>query len=76
MGGRGLWVKSPEDTVLRKLLWYRSGGEVSTTQWRDTVSVLRLSSEVLDDAYLVQWATSLGVADLLVRARAEAASAR
>jgi hypothetical protein len=76
VGGRGLWVKSPEDTVLRKLLWYRSGGEVSTTQWRDVVSVLRLSSGALHDAYLDQWAASLGVADLLARARAEAASAR
>src|SRR6266699_2805628 len=37
-----LVVKSPEDTVLRKLLWYREGGEVSDRQWRDVVEVLRV----------------------------------
>jgi hypothetical protein len=28
-GSESLFVKSPEDTVLRKLLWFREGGEVS-----------------------------------------------
>lgn len=32
--GESLFVKSPEDTVLRKLLWFRAGGEVSDRQWR------------------------------------------
>ena len=41
--GETLFVKSAEDTVLRKLLWYREGGEVSDRQWRDVVSVLRIS---------------------------------
>src|SRR4051794_1765601 len=27
--GEELWLKSPEDTILRKLLWYREGGGVS-----------------------------------------------
>jgi hypothetical protein len=27
--GEELFVKSPEDTILRKLLWYREGGELS-----------------------------------------------
>lgn len=36
-GGDSLVVKAPEDTVLRKLLWYREGGEVSDKQWRDIV---------------------------------------
>ena len=67
--GETLVVKSPEDTVIRKLLWYRAGGEVSTKQWRDIQSVLRVSGEAMDDDYLKQWAELLGVADLLARAR-------
>ena len=29
---RAIFVKSPEDTILRKLLWFRAGGEVSDRQ--------------------------------------------
>lgn len=71
--GKSLQVKSPEDTVLRKLLWFREGGEVSTTQWRDLVQVLRMSAGGLDDAYLSEWASTLGLTELLERARGEAA---
>jgi len=63
-------VKAPEDTILRKLLWYRAGGEVSDRQWRDVLGVLRVSGDVLDRRYLEEWATELGVLDLLERARA------
>jgi hypothetical protein len=64
-----LIVKSPEDTVLRKLLWFREGGEVSDKQWRDIVSVLRISGETMDDAYLDTWASRLNVEGLIARAR-------
>lgn len=67
-----LWLKSPEDTVLRKLLWYRSGGESSSTQWRDVLSVLRVSGPLLDSSYLDAWSRALAVDDLLERARHEA----
>lgn len=70
--GQALFVKSAEDTVLRKLLWYRSGGGVSDRQWRDVVQVLRQSRAVLDDAYLDGWARSLHLEALLARAREEA----
>lgn len=66
--GRSLIIKSPEDSILRKLVWYRSGGEVSSHQWRDLVQVLRTSAPVLDRDYLSQWSGQLGVADLLARA--------
>jgi hypothetical protein len=67
-----LVVKSPEDTILRKLWWYRQGGDVSDRQWRDVVQVLRMSKP-LDAAYLDRWASELGVADLLSRARDQSA---
>ena len=72
--GQELFIKSPEDSVLRKLLWYRAGGGVSDRQWRDVVQVLRQSRAVLDVAYLDEWAGRLELAVLLGRARGEAGS--
>jgi hypothetical protein len=68
--GESLIVKTPEDTVLRKLLWFREGGEVSDKQWRDIVSVLQISGQKMDQTYLDAWATRLHVSELLERARA------
>lgn len=61
-------IKSPEDTVLRKLAWFRSGGEVSDRQWGDVVGCLEAQGETLDRSYLERWAAELGVQDLLERA--------
>jgi hypothetical protein len=63
-------VKSPEDTLLRKLAWYRLGGEVSERQWNDVLGVLRAQGARLDLAHLHAWGETLGVADLLARALA------
>jgi hypothetical protein len=63
---------SPEDTLLHKLVWFRLGDEISDRQWGDVLGVLRVQGERLDQAYLDAWATSLGVADLLERARTTA----
>lgn len=73
--GETLFVKSPEDSVLRKLLWYRDGGSVSEKQWRDIVSILRVNAGTLDDSYLALWAARLRCPDLLASARAAAAPA-
>ena len=70
--GPGLVFKTAEDTILRKLEWFRSGGEVSEQQWRDVLGVLAVSAAKLDDTYLDRWAASLGLADLLARARDQA----
>ncbi len=66
---RSVRVKSPEDTILRKLQWYRKGGEVSDRQWRDVLGILMAVREDLDEEYVDTWATTLGIADLLERAR-------
>lgn len=63
--------KTPEDTILRKLLWYRAGGEVSEQQWHDVLGVLAVGRGRLDVAYLDRWAAELGVTDLLAKARAD-----
>ena len=54
---------------MRKLLWYRQGGEVSDKQWRDIVGVLRISGGRMDRGYLSVWAERLGLTALLERAR-------
>jgi hypothetical protein len=74
--GETLVVKSPEDTVLRKLLWHRDGGGVSDRQWRDILEVLRVSGARMDGRYLDTWAARLGVSESLARARTEAESFR
>jgi hypothetical protein len=74
-GAGSLLVKAPEDTVLRKLLWYRQGGEVSDRQWRDVLGVLRNNPSTLDVEYMTAWAGRLGTMDLLDRARRELSDA-
>lgn len=68
-----LYVKTPEDSVLRKLLWFVAGGRQSDRQWRDVVSVIRIGGASLDYGYLDHWAPRLDLVDLLARARQAAA---
>ena len=63
-----LFVDTAEDTILRKLEWYRRGGEASERQWRDVTGIIRVQSSRLDRAYLREWAAQLAVSDLLERA--------
>jgi hypothetical protein len=53
--------------VLRKLEWYRRGGEISDRQWRDVLAIVALQGETLDRGTLTRWAPVLGVSDLLAR---------
>jgi hypothetical protein len=64
-------VASAEDTILRKLEWYRSGGETSERQWNDLRGILRISGPILDYAYMREWAAFLKVNDLLEKLLAE-----
>lgn len=73
--GKKVYFASPEDTILRKLLWHREGNESSGQQIPDVVAVLKVKRGELDVDYLDQWAARLGVADLLARARAMAGGA-
>lgn len=72
VGGRRLYVHPPEDILLQKLRWYRAGGEISDRQWRDVRAIVRAQGVRLDREYLAAAAPTLGVADLLERALADA----
>jgi len=67
-------VVSAEDITLLKLERFRLLGEASDQQWFDALGVLRVQADRLDSAYLNHWAAELKVADLLARARDDAAS--
>jgi hypothetical protein len=73
MGGEPIEcaVASAEDTILRKLEWYRAGGESSERQWNDLRGIVRVSGKKLDLAYLRKWSSHLKLGDLLQRLMAE-----
>lgn len=73
--GQKVFFASPEDTILRKLLWHREGNESSGQQVPDVVGIMKMKRGELDANYLEHWAARLGVTDLLARARAMAGSA-
>ena len=66
-----LFIDTPEHSILRKLEWYRRGGEVSERQWHDVLSMMRVQGDQLDQGTLDAWAPRLNIADLLERARVE-----
>jgi hypothetical protein len=61
-------VASAEDTILSKLVWYKSGGGISEQQWRDILNVIDVRGDTLDRPYLREWAARLGVSELLAEA--------
>ncbi len=66
--GSAAYVTAPENIVLRKLDWYRQGGEVSDQQWRDVLGVLKVQAPTIDLGYLRAQATLVGLPHLLERA--------
>jgi len=65
--GGVIYVDTAENTLLRKLEWYRRGGETSERQWRDVQAIARIQGDRLDRDRLRLWADQLGVMDLLQR---------
>jgi hypothetical protein len=69
-----LHVDTAEYTLLRKLEWFRRGGEQSERQWRDVQAIARIQADRLDRDRLRLWAERLGVIDLLERVLSQAPS--
>jgi hypothetical protein len=74
LSGARIWISSAEDSVVRKLDWYRRGGEVSDRQWRDVLGMLRICGTKIDRVYLEREAKEVGVSDLLSEAWTQASS--
>lgn len=72
IGAGEIWMASAEDVILAKLRWFRQGGEVSEKQWRDVLGVLKVQGKNLNFTYLETMAARFNLADLLLRARADA----
>jgi hypothetical protein len=66
-----IYLCSPEDTILQKLVWYRMTRNESQRQWRDVLGVLKLQGDRLDFDYLQKWAVELELCDLLETACTE-----
>ena len=62
------YLASSEDIILKKLDWYRMGGEVSERQWSDVVGVLKVQDKALDMEYLRYWASEMKLTGLLEQA--------
>jgi len=45
--GRGVWVSSPEDVILSKLLWYRAGPALDR-QFQDVIEVYEIQEPILN----------------------------
>lgn len=62
-----VWIGSAEDQILRKLWWFRKGGEVSDRQWRDLEGIMAVQGGALDREYIVSTARSAGLVELAAR---------
>ena len=68
VGCRPFFFASPEDMILAKLDWWKSGGGVSNRQWNDILEIIKEKHAALDISYLRQSAPMLGVVDVLEKA--------
>ncbi len=59
---RSVSFASPEDVILKKMVYYELGG--SDKHLRDIAGVIRIQGQALDRAYIEAWATKLGVTEL------------
>lgn len=60
-----VWIVAPEDLILSKLVWVKNSG--SELQFRDARQMMALKD--IDETYLQKWSRTLGVDDLMKRAK-------
>jgi hypothetical protein len=70
-GSRKIYLISPEDIILNKLVWYKSGNQISEKQWSDVIGVIKIQGNDLDRTYLKKWSTYLDIRYLLEKALLE-----
>ena len=69
-GGLSLRLASPEDVILKKLVYFQAGG--SDKHLRDIAGILRLLREEIESEYVQMWAERMGVCDEWQMAQARA----
>ncbi|MBL8022657.1 MAG: hypothetical protein JNK54_00040 [Elusimicrobia bacterium] len=67
IGSEKLWIVSPEDLILSKLIWAKDS--LSELQLRDIRNLL-LGVPHLDQTYLEQWIVTLSLSDIFKKATA------
>lgn len=60
-GDRLVSFASPEDVILKKMVYYREGG--SEKHLRDIAGVLKVRGNRIDRRYISEWASRLGVSE-------------
>lgn len=63
-----LWMLSPEDVILSKLVWFQRGATKVERHWRDVMSIIKAWQDALRITYLEDWAEILQVTALLRQA--------
>jgi hypothetical protein len=69
--GKYLYLATPEDTIIQKLIWFRAGNYLSDRQWRDILGIVKTQASQLDLAYLHHWAEVENLSNLLDQALRE-----
>jgi hypothetical protein len=64
--GASIFIVAPEDLILSKLVWAKQSE--STLQLKDVKQLLQELTDI-DWNYLTTWAATLGIADILRKAR-------
>lgn len=63
-----LWILSPEDVILSKLVWFQRGAAKVERHWWDVMSIIEARQDALRITYLEHWAEILQVTALLHQA--------
>ncbi|OZH53703.1 hypothetical protein AFK68_15885 [Hydrocoleum sp. CS-953] len=58
-GNKSIYITSPEDIILHKLIWYKIADNYSLKQWRDILGVIKARRKILDFDYLRLWSSQL-----------------
>jgi len=53
---------APEDVIIKKMEYYKEGG--SEKHLRDIAGILKISGQMVDREYIVEWAGHLGLTEI------------
>jgi len=53
---------APEDVIIKKMEYYKEGG--SEKHLRDIAGILKISGQMVDREYIVEWARHLGLTEI------------